>query len=88
MNEIESKIRSFIEENFLFREDGGAKLSDSDSLLEAGIIDSTGVLELVAFLEAEFEIRMADSDIVPANLDSIKAIVTYVKGKVAKPAAA
>jgi len=87
MNDVEMKVRSFIEENFLFRDDRAA-LADSESLLDAGLIDSTGILELVAFLETEFEIRMADAEIVPANLDSIKAIVGYVEGKLAKPAAA
>ena len=87
MIDIEKKVRSFIEDNFLFREDR-AGLSDSESLLDAGLIDSTGILELVAFLESEFAIQMADADIVPANLDSIKAIVAYVQGQMAKPAAA
>jgi len=87
MSEIKNKIRSFIEENFLFRDDG-PELGDSESLLDAGVIDSTGVLELVAFLEAEFAISMADADIVPANLDSIKAIVGYVERKTAKQVAA
>ena len=87
MNDVETKVRSFIEDNFLFREDRTG-LSDSESLLDAGLIDSTGILELVAFLETEFAIRMADAEIVPANLDSIKAIVAYVQGKMAKPAAA
>ena len=54
----------------------------------AGLIDSTGILELVAFLEGEFAIQMADAEIVPANLDSIKAIVGYVERKAAKQAAA
>ena len=87
MNDVERKIRGFIEDNFLFREDRAA-LSESESLLEAGLIDSTGILELVAFLESEFDIRMADAEIVPANLDSVKAIVTYVEGKRAKQVAA
>jgi acyl carrier protein len=87
MIEVEKKVRSFIEDNFLFREERTG-LSDSESLLDAGLIDSTGILELVAFLESEFAIRMADADIVPANLDSIAAIVAYVRGKTATPAAA
>jgi acyl carrier protein len=87
MTDAEKKVRTFIEDNFLFREDRVA-LSDSESLLDAGLIDSTGILELVAFLEGEFAIQMADADIVPANLDSIKAIVAYVEGKMAKAAAA
>ena len=78
--EIELTIRAFIEDNFLYRTEQ-AQLSDSESLLEAGLVDSTGVLELVDFLETEFQIRMADEEIVPANLDSIKAIVTYIKAR-------
>jgi acyl carrier protein len=85
--DIEGQVRAFIEDNFLFREDR-ASLSDTESLLEAGLIDSTGILELVAFLEQRFQIRMADADIVPENLDSIKTIVGYVEGKLAKAAAA
>jgi acyl carrier protein len=87
MSEVEAKVRNFIEENFLFREDRST-LADSESLLEAGVIDSTGILELVAFLEAEFHIRMADAEIVPDNLDSIAAIVAFVERKAAKAAAA
>jgi len=87
MTDIEQKVRQFIEDNFLFREDRAA-LSASESLLEAGLIDSTGILELVAFIESEFQIQMADADIVPANLDSISTIVAYVASKQAKSAAA
>ena len=87
MSEVENKVRTFIEDNFLFRDDRAA-LSDSESLLDAGLIDSTGILELVAFLESEFGIQMADADIVPANLDSIKTIVAYVSGKLKQSQAA
>ena len=87
MTDAEGKVRKFIEDNFLFREDRTG-LADSESLLDAGLIDSTGILELVAFLETEFGFAMADADIVPANLDSIKAVVAYVEGKLAKPVAA
>lgn len=85
--DIESKIRKFIEDNFLFREDREG-LSDTESLLDAGLIDSTGVLELVSFLESQFGIRVADAEIVPDNLDSVRAIVMFVAGKVEAPAAA
>jgi acyl carrier protein len=81
MTEIENKIRQFIAGNFLFREDK-VSLDDGESLLDAGLIDSTGVLELVGFLETEFAIRMEDEEIVPANLDSIRAIVAFVSGKI------
>jgi acyl carrier protein len=77
-----AKIRTFVADNFLFREDRD-DISDTDSLLEAGLIDSTGILELVSFLETEFGIRIADADIVPDNLDSIAKIVAYVERKTA-----
>lgn len=80
--DIEQKIRQFITDNFLFREDRAA-LNDDESLLETGVIDSTGVLELVAFLESEFGLAVADAEIVPENLDSISKIAGYVKGKTA-----
>jgi len=80
MSQIETTIRQFIADNFLFRDDRSS-LDDHESLLEAGLIDSTGVLELVSFLETEFTIQMADEDIVPANLDSIRAIVSFVTSK-------
>ena len=80
MSQIETNIRQFIASNFLFRDDR-AELDDGESLLEAGLIDSTGVLELVSFLETEFAIQMADEDIVPANLDSVRAIVSFVMSK-------
>lgn len=83
----ENKIRAFIAENFLFREDLQA-LSKTQSLLDAGLIDSTGVLELVAFLETTFPITIEDADIVPENLDTVKSIVAYVERKLSENSAA
>lgn len=74
------KIREFIRDNFLFREDR-EQIADSESLLEAGLIDSTGILELVAFLEADFGLDIADADIIPENLDSIDRIADFVTTK-------
>ena len=62
-------------------------MSDTESLLDAGLIDSTGILELVGYLEAAFGIRVADADIVPENLDSIGRIAEYVASKLAIKAA-
>ena len=84
--DVEVSIRDFIVDNFLFRDDRDS-LSDTESLLEGGLIDSTGVLELVAFLETEVGIEIADAEIVPENLDSIKSIATYTKTKLAQAAA-
>ncbi len=80
--DIEQKVRQFITDNFLFRADR-ASLTNAESLLEAGVIDSTGVLELIAFLESEFGLAVEDAEIVPENLDSISRIVAYVKGRTA-----
>ena len=85
--DVAHEIRDFIADNFLFREDR-ADISDSESLLDAGLVDSTGILELVAFLEQHFNIQMADAEIVPENLDSIAAITAYVKRKMAEAVAA
>jgi acyl carrier protein len=86
-HELESRIRTFIEENFLFREDRET-LSESESLLDAGLIDSTGILELIAFLESSFGIAIDDAEIVPENLDSVRAITVYVERKLAARSAA
>ncbi len=74
-----SAVREFIAENFLFRAD--ADISDNQSLLEGGVIDSTGVLELIAFLEATYGISIADEEIVPENLDSIDNMSSYLARK-------
>lgn len=79
MNDLDSRIRSFIVENFLFGEDGNLK--EDTSFLEEGIIDSTGILELVSFLEEEFSIIVEDEDLVPENLDSINNVVSYLEKK-------
>jgi len=65
--------------NFLFGK--GDDLSDDESLLDNGVIDSTGVLELVSYLQEHFDIRIEDDEIVPANLDSIHNLVDYVGRK-------
>ncbi|MGC2395133.1 MAG: acyl carrier protein [Rhodomicrobium sp.] len=76
-NVIRSAIRNFIEENFLFQI-GDQNLADDQSLLEAGVVDSTGVLELVAFLEDTFHLQIADKDIIPQNLDTVDSITAFV----------
>ncbi|MHB0952483.1 MAG: acyl carrier protein [Allorhizobium sp.] len=75
-----TEIRNFIVENFLFGDDS-RPLPDEMSLIDNDLVDSTGILELVGFLEEHFELKIADSDIVPANLDSIEKIVVFVRQK-------
>ena len=79
MNEIKKKLREFIVENFLFGSD--EELNDDTSFLEEGIIDSTGVLELVAFLEETFSISVEDEELLPENLDSINNVLAYLEKK-------
>lgn len=77
--DIALMIRNFIIENFLFEEN--ENLKKDTSFLESGIIDSTGILELVAYIEEAFRISVDDEEIVPENLDSISNIVNYVQRK-------
>jgi acyl carrier protein len=77
---MREKIKAFIIENFLFGKDEG--LADDTSFLDEGIIDSTGILELVSFIEEEFNIKLADEELVPENLDSINNVVAYLERKI------
>ncbi|WP_375142876.1 acyl carrier protein [Pelagibacterium sp. 26DY04] len=79
------RIRAFIIENFLFG-DADSMVENSASLIDNEIIDSTAVLELVAFIEESLAVPVADSDIVPANLDSVDAIARFVAERGAGPA--
>jgi len=80
MEQSEHQLRKFIVENFLFG-DETMPFSNEESLLDRGLIDSTGVLELVAFLQQNFGITIADDEIVPDNLDSILGISDFVGKK-------
>ena len=79
MDTTQAKIRTFIVENFLFGEDGGLK--NDSSFLDSGIIDSTGILELVDFLESEFSIDVEDEELIPENLDSLNNLDSYLSRK-------
>ena len=84
---VRGKIREFILEDFMF---GGSpdQLHDEASLLGTGVIDSTAVMELVAFLEEEFGVTVEDKELVPENLDSVDHLVAYLERKGATAAAA
>jgi acyl carrier protein len=83
---IKNEIRNFIVETFLFGDTSQA-LADNASLIDSGIVDSTAVLELVAFIEERFSIAVQDADIVPANLDSIDSISAFVQARTKAAAA-
>ena len=78
--EAENKVREFILSNYLFTDDQSV-LSSEDSFLNKGIIDSTGILELIFFLEEEFGIKVDDSEMIPENLDSVANVVKYINKK-------
>lgn len=77
---IESSIRTYVLENYLFTDDQ-SELDSNDSFLEKGIIDSTGILEIILFLEEEFAIEVADQEMIPDNLDSVTNIVNFIGKK-------
>ena len=82
-NRAAEEIRAFIVDNFLYGSAAHA-LSRDDSFLERGIIDSTGILELVAFVENHYQVRVEDRELVPENLDSIDRLVAFVQRKHAR----
>ena len=77
-----TEIRNFIVNNFLFGD--GSSLKDDTSFMESGILDSTGVLELVTFLESTFGFKVLDKETVPENLDSVNRAATFVARKIAE----
>lgn len=79
-NSIEQEIRNYVLHNLLFG-DVSRTLADQDSFLDKGIIDSTGVLELVAFLQDAFNIQIYDEEIIPENLDSISNLIGFIQNK-------
>ncbi len=83
---LEDRIRQHIVDNFLYTGDGSS-LGHDQSLLESGIVDSTGVLELVFFVEEAFGIKVKDEELVPRNFDSIAKLAAYVRSKTAALAA-
>lgn len=80
-------IHQYILENFLFTEDESA-LQHSDSFLDTGIIDSTGVLEIILFIEETFGIKVNDDEMLPRNLDSVDNLTDFVQRKQAQTVAA
>lgn len=80
MFEVENKIRQFLIENFVLSEQVD-EMGFDESLLENGVVDSTGILELVFFVEDQFQIEIDTSEVVPENFDSINCLATYIKQK-------
>ena len=85
MSALQQKLRAYIVENLLFGQDGN--FEDTDSFMESGIIDSTGVLELISYLEEEYSIVVEEEEMVPDNLDSVARLAEFVSRKRAKAGA-
>lgn len=77
---IELEIRQFLTDNFPLSTEG-ASLEREDSLIEVGVIDSTGVLELIGFIEERYAVEVRDEEVLPENLDSIANITRFVGDK-------
>ena len=76
---LQQDIRGFIVENFLFGEDGG--LEDDSSFIEQGIVDSTGIMQLVSYLQEQYRIAIDDEELIPDNLDSIRKVAAFIEEK-------
>ena len=79
MSDLKKQIRDYIEQNFII--DSATKLADGDSLLQLQIVDSTGFLELIAFVESTFGVRVEDEEMVPENLETIDNIAAFITRK-------
>jgi acyl carrier protein len=80
-------LRQYVLENCLFTDDG-SKLKDGESFLETGLLDSTGILEIILFVEETFGIKVKDEEMLPDNLDSIDSLVAFVARKQSEQGAA
>lgn len=79
MDPLQTELRRFVIDNFMYGRD--CEFHDQDSFLELGIIDSSGLLELVNFLEKQYGISVEDADLVPDNLDSIAQLARFLERK-------
>ena len=77
---IEETIKNFIISNFII-EQNAASIDNDRSFLESGIIDSTGILELVSFIEEQYRIKIEDEELIPDNLDSVNNVVRFINKK-------
>ena len=79
-DDLRERIQKFILENYLFSTDRSA-LGLDDSLLGRGIVDSTGMLEIIMFIEEQLGVTVKDEEMIPENLDSVQRIATFVESK-------
>jgi acyl carrier protein len=84
--QIKAKVRAYLDENFLYMMPD-LVLDDDDRLLERGVVDSMGIVEMLTFIEDQFGVKAADEEISEANLGTVSAIVRFVSTKLAAVAA-
>ena len=77
---IEAQIKDYIASNLLFS-DNGFQYPDDVSFLDEGIVDSVGVMELVAFVEDKFKLKIDDMDVIPDNFDSVTKLAAFIRRK-------
>jgi len=80
VGETEAKLRGYILENYLFTDDQ-SQLDSGDSLLQKGILDSRGIMEVILFLEEEFGVAVEDDEMILENLDSVDNLVKFINAK-------
>lgn len=78
-NQIEEQVREFLTNNFIF--DPSVRLGVNDSFMENGIIDSTGILEVIMWVESNFGVHVEDAEVLPENFDSIESLMHYTERK-------
>ena len=78
---MHNQIREYIFENFIFEDDSEDLLKNDDSFLEKGIIDSTGILEVVMWMEDTFGVHTEDTELIPENLDSVNNLAGFIERK-------
>jgi len=77
---VENTIREYVLENYLFTDDESV-LINNDSFLDKGILDSTGILEMINLIEEEYDVKVEDNEMIPENLDSVNNIVAFIERK-------
>jgi len=84
--DIKNRVRQFVTTTFYVPDP--SQLTDALSFLDSGIVDSTGVLEIIGFLQTEFGVNVEDHEILPENLDSVERLAVYIERKRSEAAAA
>ena len=86
MQDVKAAVRKFLGDNFVL--EGGVEIHDDTSFMEAHVLDSTGFIELISFIEERFGVKVEDEEMLPANFDSLANIEAYVARKLGASAAA